>query len=108
MAATPSFAGKWDSMNPSLTPWLYVDSCTTHEERTSDLINFSSFRLEVIRDMGFESMTPVQASTIPLFSQHKDVVVEVSLNLIPVDHQKKSNEKRLLMRSFCVMVWNRR
>lgn len=32
----------------------------------------------VIRDMGFEQMTPVQASTIPLFMQHKDVVVEVS------------------------------
>jgi ATP-dependent RNA helicase DDX55/SPB4 len=27
--------------------------------------------------MGFERMTPVQASTIPLFLQHKDVVVEV-------------------------------
>ena len=27
--------------------------------------------------MGFEQMTPVQASTIPLFMQHKDVVVEV-------------------------------
>jgi hypothetical protein len=27
--------------------------------------------------MGFEQMYPVQASTIPLFMQHKDVVVEV-------------------------------
>lgn len=26
--------------------------------------------------MGFEQMTPVQASTIPLFMEHKDVVVE--------------------------------
>ena len=33
---------------------------------------------EVIRDMGFEQMTPVQASCIPLFIGHKDVVVEVS------------------------------
>lgn len=33
-------------------------------------------RLEVVRDMGFEQMTPVQAGTIPLFLQHKDVVVE--------------------------------
>lgn len=32
----------------------------------------------VVRDMGFEQMTPVQAGTIPLFLQHKDVVVEVS------------------------------
>jgi len=27
--------------------------------------------------MGFEQMTPVQASTVPLFMKHKDVVVEV-------------------------------
>ena len=27
--------------------------------------------------MGFEQMTPVQASTVPLFIRHKDVVVEV-------------------------------
>lgn len=27
--------------------------------------------------MGFEQMTPVQASTVPLFMRHKDVVVEV-------------------------------
>ena len=33
---------------------------------------------DVIRDMGFEQMTPVQASCIPLFIGHKDVVVEVS------------------------------
>lgn len=26
--------------------------------------------------MGFSQMTPVQASTIPLFMKHKDVVVE--------------------------------
>lgn len=28
--------------------------------------------------MGFHQMTPVQASTVPLFMKHKDVVVEVS------------------------------
>lgn len=32
--------------------------------------------------MGFEQMTPVQAGTIPLFLQHKDVVVEVSQLLL--------------------------
>lgn len=42
---------------------------------------FSFNSSDVIRDMGFEQMTPVQASTIPLFMQHKDVVVEVSLIL---------------------------
>lgn len=56
-SAAPSFAGEWSKLNPNLSPWI----------------------LEVIRDMGFEQMTPVQAATIPLFLQHKDVVVEVSL-----------------------------
>lgn len=32
--------------------------------------------LDVINAMGYIQMTPVQASTIPLFMQHKDVVVE--------------------------------
>ncbi|GAA5946959.1 hypothetical protein JCM3765_002092 [Sporobolomyces pararoseus] len=54
LAAAPSYAGAWSKINPPLTPWVSA----------------------VIRDMGFEQMTPVQASTIPLFMQHKDVVVE--------------------------------
>jgi superfamily II DNA/RNA helicase len=32
---------------------------------------------DVVQSLGFTQMTPVQASTIPLFMQHKDVVVEV-------------------------------
>jgi ATP-dependent RNA helicase DDX55/SPB4 len=32
--------------------------------------------LDVIQSMGLTQMTPVQASTIPLFMQNKDVVVE--------------------------------
>lgn len=56
LPTAPSYAGAWSRLNPSLSPWL----------------------LEAVRDMGFEQMTPVQASTIPLFMQHKDVVVEVS------------------------------
>jgi ATP-dependent RNA helicase DDX55/SPB4 len=32
--------------------------------------------LDVILSMGYTEMTPVQASTIPLFMKHKDVVVE--------------------------------
>eukprot|EP00903_Cladosiphon_okamuranus_P022636 g20831.t1 len=32
--------------------------------------------LEVVKEMGFESMTPVQAATIPLFLTNKDVCVE--------------------------------
>ncbi|GAA5905258.1 ATP-dependent RNA helicase SPB4 [Sporobolomyces salmoneus] len=54
LAAAPSYAGAWSKINPALTPWVS----------------------DVIRDIGFEQMTPVQASTIPLFMQHKDVVVE--------------------------------
>ncbi|GAA5932305.1 ATP-dependent RNA helicase SPB4 [Sporobolomyces koalae] len=54
LAAAPSYAGAWSKINPPLTPWIS----------------------DVIRDLGFEQMTPVQASTIPLFMQHKDVVVE--------------------------------
>jgi hypothetical protein len=28
-AATPAFAGKWATMNPALTPWVYVVSVNT-------------------------------------------------------------------------------
>ena len=34
------------------------------------------YRLDVIQALGHSQMTPVQASTIPLFMKHKDVVVE--------------------------------
>lgn len=44
----------WDALTPSLAEWI----------------------LDAIAAMGFERMTPVQASCIPLFSQNKDVVVE--------------------------------
>ncbi|KWU44091.1 DEAD-domain-containing protein [Rhodotorula sp. JG-1b] len=54
LAAAPSYAGPWSRIQPALTPWI----------------------ADVVRDMGFEQMTPVQAGTIPLFLQHKDVVVE--------------------------------
>ncbi|KZP17270.1 DEAD-domain-containing protein [Athelia psychrophila] len=49
-----AFAGSWDSLPTTLTPWIY----------------------DVIQSMGHTQMTPVQASTIPLFMKHKDVVVE--------------------------------
>lgn len=45
----------WDALTPPLSEWI----------------------LEAIASMGFERMTPVQASTIPLFTGNKDVVVEV-------------------------------
>ncbi|CAE6334681.1 unnamed protein product [Rhizoctonia solani] len=54
LAQAPSFAGSWSKLNPQLTPWVQ----------------------DVISSQGFSQMTPVQASTIPLFMKHKDVVVE--------------------------------
>jgi len=45
----------WEALTPSLSEWL----------------------LDAISSKGFNRMTPVQASTIPLFMTHKDVVVEV-------------------------------
>ncbi|KAI1629987.1 ATP-dependent rRNA helicase spb4 [Exophiala viscosa] len=53
--ATPSSSSRaWESLNPPLSPWI----------------------LEATSSMNFPRMTPVQASTIPLFMGHKDVVVE--------------------------------
>lgn len=44
----------WDSLSYQIKPWL----------------------CDAMVSLGFDTMTPVQASTIPLLSQHKDVVVE--------------------------------
>ncbi|KAL7273699.1 ATP-dependent rRNA helicase spb4 [Rhizina undulata] len=44
----------WESVKPALSPWI----------------------LDAISSFGFSKMTPVQASTIPLFLGNKDVVVE--------------------------------
>ncbi|TVY40331.1 ATP-dependent rRNA helicase [Lachnellula occidentalis] len=44
----------WDGLTPPLAEWI----------------------LDAISVMGFDRMTPVQASTIPLFTGNKDVVVE--------------------------------
>jgi len=52
--AAPAYAGSWSSLPTPLTDWV----------------------LDVIQSMGHTQMTPVQASTIPLFMQNKDVVVE--------------------------------
>ena len=41
-----------------------------------ELKNLCDWLKDAIDSMGFEQMTPVQASTIPLFSRNKDVVVE--------------------------------
>ncbi|KAL4921948.1 P-loop containing nucleoside triphosphate hydrolase protein [Aspergillus aurantiobrunneus] len=44
----------WDALTPPLSEWV----------------------LDAVSSMGFTRMTPVQASAIPLFMAHKDVVVE--------------------------------
>ncbi|KAE8445174.1 ATP-dependent rRNA helicase spb4 [Mollisiaceae sp. DMI_Dod_QoI] len=52
--ATKKDPRAWDALTPPLAEWI----------------------LDAITSMGFGRMTPVQASTIPLFMGHKDVVVE--------------------------------
>lgn len=40
-------------------------------------MDFPSYSSDTLQSLGFSSMTPVQASVIPLFlNQHKDVVVQ--------------------------------
>ncbi|RVX65999.1 ATP-dependent rRNA helicase spb4 [Exophiala mesophila] len=53
-APKPSSSRAWDSLTPPLSQWV----------------------LDATSAMNFSRMTPVQASTIPLFMGHKDVVVE--------------------------------
>ena len=50
----------WEALTPSLAEWI----------------------LDAVASMGFKRMTPVQASTIPLFMAHKDVVVEVHIGFL--------------------------
>ena len=62
-------------VHPTSTPDI-MDVCTSTNspllQALYDFINSS----DVIQSMGHTQMTPVQASTIPLFMQNKDVVVE--------------------------------
>lgn len=68
----------WEALTPSLSQWI----------------------LDATAAMGFTKMTPVQASTIPLFLGHKDVVVEAVTGsgktlafLIPVIEKLLRNEE---------------
>lgn len=64
--AKPASAGAsraWEALTPALSEWI----------------------LEAVSSMGFNRMTPVQASTIPLFVGHKDVVVEVGMGQVGVE-----------------------
>jgi len=58
--------------------------------------------MDVINSLGYQQMTPVQASTIPLFMRHKDVVVEAVTGsgktlsfVIPILEKLLRREKRL-------------
>ncbi|GAB7349371.1 hypothetical protein MBLNU459_g8497t1 [Dothideomycetes sp. NU459] len=53
-AVDKSSARAWEALTPGLSEWI----------------------LDAIASMGFQRMTPVQASAIPLFMGNKDVVVE--------------------------------
>ncbi|KAF7505896.1 ATP-dependent rRNA helicase spb4 [Endocarpon pusillum] len=52
--STAASSRSWNALTPSLSDWI----------------------LDATTSMGFTKMTPVQASAIPLFMTHKDVVVE--------------------------------
>lgn len=45
-------------------------------------LSLAQWILDATSSMGFSRMTPVQASTIPLFLGNKDVVVEACIPLI--------------------------
>ncbi|OCB84274.1 DEAD-domain-containing protein [Sanghuangporus baumii] len=75
-----AYAGLWSSLPTPLTPWV----------------------LDVINSLGYAQMTPVQASTIPLFMRHKDVVVEAVTGsgktlsfVIPIIERLIRRERRL-------------
>lgn len=56
LSKAPSFAGKWEGLDPALTPWILR---AIHE------------------DFGFQSLTPIQRSLIPLaIARNKDLLVE--------------------------------
>lgn len=62
----------WDSLQPPLTPWMYA-RFLHKSSRAQELI----FSRDVVDQLGFETMTKVQAGTIPQAMKHKDCVVEV-------------------------------
>lgn len=72
MASVTALAGSWSSLPTPLTSWVYVRRASTLWMQT----NMSVDSYDVIQSMGHKQMTPVQASTIPLFMRNKDVVVE--------------------------------
>ena len=97
MSAT-ALAGSWSSLPIPLTSWV----CVYFESDKLGCILPLSCSLDVIDAMGHTQMTPVQAATIPLFMQHKDVVVEAVTGsgktlafVIPILEKLIRRERRL-------------
>ena len=97
MSAT-ALAGTWSSLPVPLTSWV----CVCFESDNLGGISHPSHSLDVVNAMGHTQMTPVQAATIPLFMQHKDVVVEAVTGsgktlafVIPILEKLIRRERRL-------------
>ena len=52
--------------------------------------------LEVLKELHFEKMTPVQSATIPLFLTNKDVAVEVLPFYLKFEHQAATGSGKTL------------
>ncbi|KAK0543368.1 ATP-dependent rRNA helicase spb4 [Tilletia horrida] len=81
LSHAPSYAGSWKSLKAPLLPWVL------------DTIEHT---------LNFTQMTPVQASAIPLFLSHKDVIVEAVTGsgktlayLVPLIHMLLRRESPL-------------
>ena len=71
--ASASSIRAWEALTPPLAEWI-LDAVTSMGFK-----RYTYFKLmppERDADLAYLSMTPVQASTIPLFTKNKDVVVE--------------------------------
>jgi hypothetical protein len=97
MSAT-ALAGTWSSLPVPLTSWV----CVCIDIDQLDIISLICYSLDVVDAMGHTQMTPVQAATIPLFMQHKDVVVEAVTGsgktltfVIPILEKLIRRERRL-------------
>ena len=74
LGAAPAFGATWNSIQPPLSPWMWVAILNVDTKKLIDTLR----SLDVIRKMGFERTTPVQAGTIPRALKNQDCVVEVS------------------------------
>ena len=76
-SSTKVMSKRFTDLDPALSASKRVFCRSLQPDSRANAIFEFRLSLEAISSLGFEYMTPVQASTIPLFMQHKDVVVEV-------------------------------